>query len=610
MKNTEARQILGLSPDDNPRAFMPAFEETREFKQKLVDNAPSEEMKFRYQQELLEYEAAVRVVAGQQKPQKHTDFIVVLLLIAALSAVGWWGYQWYQQQWNKHAQNEVRIAQLQSDGRVAVIGRKWEQAEKAYHQIEEIDPGSPVAAEGFAAIKRGKAEEQSQQLFYTLGECQAALEAGRWDEAEKLAKSVLGIAPDNTSAQRKLEIIREGRHKQEISLKMMTINQALENSDIQAARKALEALGKMDSENPNILVFARRIDEEDAKTRKRYARAMAFFEQASRLDTGEFSPKAMALLNRARRLHPDSQEILALHKKMSAYTRAIVVPADYPTIAKALEAARPRDLIRLSSGTYRETIILDKPVRLEGSSDGKTIIEAPAKQAPVVMLTVSAAGSKVSSLNIRHIGFDHGADRFSGITIHAKDITVQSCTVDHAAGHGIAIVNGASATISDCKMTRCGWDGVSVYGRDSQVKVTDTTCQNNLQHGVGFWMGGSGSVTNSRLINNGLCGIVAMSKGAGVTIKSSTCSRNREAGILISDSVTANLDGNKCEENLLSGIVARGEGTSVSMTNNVTTGNRQVGILTHLGVKTGRFENNKSKRNVNRQIWRDANLKR
>jgi hypothetical protein len=71
MKTTEARKILGLDPGDDPRSFIPAFEETVEYKQELVDNAPSDEMKFRYQQELLEYQAAVKVVAGKQKIRPH-----------------------------------------------------------------------------------------------------------------------------------------------------------------------------------------------------------------------------------------------------------------------------------------------------------------------------------------------------------------------------------------------------------------------------------------------------------------------------------------------------------------------------------------------------------
>ena len=88
MKNTEARKTLGLAPGDKPSAFLSDFDETREYKQELVNNAPSEELKFRYQQELLEYEAALRVVIGKRKLRPNTDFIVVLLLICSLCTVG------------------------------------------------------------------------------------------------------------------------------------------------------------------------------------------------------------------------------------------------------------------------------------------------------------------------------------------------------------------------------------------------------------------------------------------------------------------------------------------------------------------------------------------
>lgn len=609
MKNTEARKILGLDPDDDPRAFLPAFEETRQFKQELVNNAPSEEIKFRYQQELLEYEAAVKVVAGKQKVRPHTDFIIVLLLIAAFSAVGWWGYQWYQQQWNAHTQAEVQIAQLQSDGRIAVVGRKWQLAEEAYQKIEQLDPGSPIAAAGMEAIKRGKQEEHSQQLFYTLGESQAALEAGRWDEAEKLARKVLESNPDNAAAQRKIEMISEGRRKQEIAVKMLAITEALDKNDLPVARKALAVLRESDPQNPNIAGFVERINKEREKIQKRENKALALYAQAQKLDTGEYSPEAMTLLDEARRLYPTNSEILALHKKMGAYTRAIRVPVDYPTISKALESARPRDLIRIAPGTYKESIVLTKPVRLEGAAGGKTIIELPGKEASLVTINPAAAGASLTGLVLRHKGFDHGKDRYSAITVMAADVAIRACEIHHAAGHGIAVVDGAKVEISGCKITLCGWDGISVYGKNSHAEIKDSTCEGNLQHGTSFWLGGSGSIANSSMLKNSLCGIVAMSKGTQVNITSCTSSRNREAGILISDSVHATLASNKCEKNLLSGIVARGVGTQVNLMGNVTKGNHEAGMLTHKGVQVGKFENNTSSGNTSRQIWRDADLK-
>lgn len=608
MKNTEARSILGLEPGDDPRSYLSAFEETIQYKRQLVENAPSPELEFRYEQELLEYEAAVKVVAGHRKMRPHTDFLVVLMLIGALSACGWWGYNWYQRQWNIEAKNQERIAYLSSVGRAAVAKRKWSQAEEAYRAILTIAPDSAVAAEGVESIRRGKLEERSQQLYYSLGESQAALEAGRWDEAEELARSVLATDPDNTAAKRKLEIIAEGKHKQVVSLKMIAITEAVEAGKIPEARKAMEELRKLDPQNANLLGYAKRIDQANAALRERKAKAAALLEAARKLDTGEFSARAMALLAEARKLDPGNPEIAKLHSKMSAYTRALNVPADFPTIASALAAARPRDLIRVAPGVYKEALVIDRPVRLEGSADGKTIIRLPAGEAPLVTVKPGAKGTLISGLTLEHRGFDHSEDRFSGVTVLARGVTLAACSVAHSAGHGIAVLDGGMATVTGCEISACGWDGISVYGQGSHAAVRDTASHGNIQHGLAFWNGGSGSAGKCTMTKNGLCGVLAMGKGAKVDVTGTVCSRNREAGILVSDGVIATLNANRCEDNLLSGIVVRGVGTTADITNNLTKGNHEAGILTHRGTAIGKFENNTSSGNTNRQVWRDADL--
>jgi len=608
MKNTEARAVLGLEPGDNPRAFAAEFEETREYKQELVNNAPSEEIRERYQTDLIEYEAAMRAVVGKQGIRPNTDFIVVMLLIATLSVFGWWGYRWYQQQWRSHSKTEIELADLKTHGRAAVIARKWGEAEKAYGEIERLDPGSRTAAAGFESIKEGKLEEENQQIFYTLGESQAALEAGRWDEAEKLVQSALELSPENKAAKHKLGVIAKERRRQEVSLKMTHVSDTLNAGDLAAARQSLEELRSADPQNPNIPIFDTDVEGLERSLRKRHREADELYGKALKLDTGEFSQEAVALLEEARRLHPLSAKIKVLYEKMGAYSRAIKVPGDYPDIPAAILAARPNDIIRVSAGTYKTPLIITKPISLKGSADGKTIIELPAKEAGFITVSSTAPGTRISGFELRHTGFDHGLNRYSGITIEAQDVTISSCSIQDCAGHGIAVLGGAQAKISSCKISRCGWDGISVYGEDSRAEISDTLCQENLQHGIGFWLGGSGSVTKSKVLKNGLCGILAMSTGTKVTISSNTCSGNREAGILLSDAVSAEVISNTCEKNLLSGIVARSENTQVDLVGNTTKGNHEVGILTHQGVKVGKFENNSSMGNTSQQIWRDADL--
>lgn len=609
MKNTEARNILGLDPEDDPRSYLPDFEETRQYKQELVDNAPNDQIRFRYEQELLEYEAAVKVVAGRRKMRPNTDFLVVLMLIGALCTCAWWGYNWYQRQWNIEAQNQQQITFLNGVGRTAISNRKWAEAEQAYKEVREIDTNSRVAIEGMESIKRGKLEERSQQLYYALGESQAALEAGRWEEAERLARSVLEADPENTAAQRKLEIIKEGRLKQVVSLKMITITDAITAGKIPEARQAMAELRKIDPRNPNLLGYAKSIDQAAAVIRERKAQAVTLLENARKLDNGEFSSEAMALLAEALKLDPENTAIAELHSKMSHYTRAINVPVDYPTINQAIEAARPRDLIRIAPGIYRESLNIKKTLRLQGSPDGKTILEIPAAEASLITINLEAKSTLISGFTLKHKGFDHREERFSGITIMAKEVSIVACNIENAGGHGIAVTHGGTATITGCNVSGSGWDGISIYGQDTQVAIRDTKSLSNLQHGLGIWGGGSGTVEKSNMSKNGFCGILSMGAGARITISQTICSHNREAGILISHAASATVNANRCDKNLLSGIVARSEGTAVTITNNVTTNNQEAGILTYTGVQVGKFENNKSNGNTSKQILRDVNLK-
>lgn len=608
MKKSEAREILGLEPNDDPRAFRSDFEETLEYKQDLVKSAPNDELRFGYQQDLLEYKAALQVVVGRKKLRPHADFMIVLLLIAVVASVGWWGYQWHQKEWYVDMQRGVELAEWRAAGLSAIAARKWDQAQEAFREIDKIEPGSVIAEEGFNAIEQGKIDERNQQISYTLGESQAALEAGRWDEAERLAQSIIALDPENEAAQRKLLIIIRERKKQELTLILDTVSEAIEADDITAARQALAQLRQKDAQNTAIKELSHRIKIRAEEIRLRHERAESLYQQATALDTGEYSAPAMILLEEAARLNPTADKITHLYKKMGGYARALRVPQDYPTIPAAIVAARPRDIIRVASGKYTEPLYIDRPIKLMGSPEGNTVIELPAIQAAMITVTPTAIGAHISGFELRHVGFDHSKDRFSGITIQAKDTTVSSCTIVRTAGHGIAVLEGGQGKIRGCKILEAGWDGISVYGEQSAAEISDTLCQNNIQHGIGFWQGGSGMVTNTKTLKNGLCGIVAMGAGTSANLSSNVCSGNREAGILISEGVSAKLTANTCEKNLLSGIVARGQGTEIAMNGNVTNANRQAGILTHDGVTVHEFAGNQANDNRSHQIWRDAKL--
>lgn len=80
----------------------------------------------------------------------------------------------------------------------------------------------------------------------------------------------------------------------------------------------------------------------------------------------------------------------------------ITVPTDYPTIQEAIDAAGPGDVISVSSGTYYEQLVVDKPISLVGEDMGTTIIDT---DEPATVVRVNADSVTISDLTIQNSGY-------------------------------------------------------------------------------------------------------------------------------------------------------------------------------------------------------------
>lgn len=61
-----------------------------------------------------------------------------------------------------------------------------------------------------------------------------------------------------------------------------------------------------------------------------------------------------------------------------------LVPEQYPTISAAIAAANAGDRIRVANGVYREQLVIDKPLVIEGSNPALTIIDGESANLPSV----------------------------------------------------------------------------------------------------------------------------------------------------------------------------------------------------------------------------------
>ncbi|GEM_PF-2770510 len=130
--------------------------------------------------------------------------------------------------------------------------------------------------------------------------------------------------------------------------------------------------------------------------------------------------------------------------------RTLRVPEDYPSVQAALEAARPRDVIRLAPGVYAEDVFLTQDVVLEGASPpssrgsegdgdgsvaeirGRVRVIAPTPR-EVVLRNVRLVGDRVRA---------RSGEEGSGAGLRAVgpvSLTLEGVTVEGYPGHGIVL---------------------------------------------------------------------------------------------------------------------------------------------------------------------------
>ncbi|MFF3635991.1 right-handed parallel beta-helix repeat-containing protein [Streptomyces sp. NPDC002250] len=152
---------------------------------------------------------------------------------------------------------------------------------------------------------------------------------------------------------------------------------------------------------------------------------------------------------------------------------------EYASLAAALEAAADGDVLTIAPGTYRENLVVRRPVTLRGPEGAPGSVRiAPADGVP---LTVRAS-AVVQDLHVEGqdaaapaLLVEEGTPELMDVRIVTRSAagievrggarpTVRRCTVDNPAGIGIAVLDGAGGVFEECEVVAAGQAGVSVHG--------------------------------------------------------------------------------------------------------------------------------------------------
>ncbi|MFF3347040.1 right-handed parallel beta-helix repeat-containing protein [Streptomyces sp. NPDC002779] len=152
---------------------------------------------------------------------------------------------------------------------------------------------------------------------------------------------------------------------------------------------------------------------------------------------------------------------------------------EYASLAAALQAAADGDVLTIAPGTYRENLVVQRPVTLRGpeGSPGSVRIAPP----DGVPLTVRAS-AVIQDLHVEGqdsaapaLLIEEGAPELADIRIVTRSAagievrggarpTVRRCTVDNPAGIGIAVLDGGGGVFEECEVVAAGQSGVAVRG--------------------------------------------------------------------------------------------------------------------------------------------------
>lgn len=191
----------------------------------------------------------------------------------------------------------------------------------------------------------------------------------------------------------------------------------------------------------------------------------------------------------------------------------------YVTISDAITSALPGDAIRVSAGTYTETLSVSKNVAIYGAGADVCTIDAQGTGFSAVQFYGGSDGASISGF---HITNGVGTTDFNGRLI----------------GGGVFCEN-ASPTIADCVIAGNGSDyGAGVGATNASPSIVDCVIQAN---NANFFGGGVMAMFGAPLINNCLIESNTASNGGGVfymmspgipSLTNSTVANNTGNGVM------------------------------------------------------------------------------
>lgn len=232
-----------------------------------------------------------------------------------------------------------------------------------------------------------------------------------------------------------------------------------------------------------------------------------------------------------------------------------VVPDNYETIAAAIKAAKEGATIKVRGGTYNETLLITKSIRLQAEGDVTLLSDDPESS----VLYIADTG------NVTVVGFNI---EYKGGDLERRGLAVVQ-------------IEKANAKLENCNIRGGLSDGVQVSGSSSSADLSKCTIEGNAEQGVMVDRGAKATMVECHLVNNGHSGLYIIHLGSKAAVSDSQLNSNGHSGLFVEDSGAVEAASSEFSGNLEAGIALIGPVSTGHFQKNRIFGNRKSGLTAH-----------------------------
>ncbi|MER7585092.1 right-handed parallel beta-helix repeat-containing protein [Kitasatospora sp. NPDC097691] len=197
---------------------------------------------------------------------------------------------------------------------------------------------------------------------------------------------------------------------------------------------------------------------------------------------------------------------------------------EYDTLAEALAAAEAGDTVTVRPGTFRENVLLDKPVTIVPAHGPGTVrIEPPSG----VALTVTAAAT------VRDLVVEGGDSSAPAVLVTGAQATpaFSGCRIETRSASGIEITDGARPTLRGCVVANPGGLGLRLRGEGTAAAFEDCEVAAAGQAGLAVLGGATAALDRCRVHHASGAGVLLSDPGSAAELTGCEIYEIRGSGV-------------------------------------------------------------------------------